>query len=187
MKARERLFYWVGGGVLAGIIIGMCISPLTAQDGKIGEITCTSLKVLNNDGKTMVELGSNFSGGTVKLLSRDGMLRVILADGVRVMNLDGTQVAELSTDPKGGRLDVSGNSYDDGSATIAIDDHGGIVEVWGQSKMSMVDTEDISEQITRSRISVRPEDLNPRASMVVDENGNGAFGKYTKGKWKWIK
>ena len=54
MRPKERMCWAVTGGVLMGIIIGLCISPLTAQDGNFGNITCMNLRVVDAGGKQMV-------------------------------------------------------------------------------------------------------------------------------------
>ena len=58
--------------MLVDIIIGMCVSPLTAQDGKFGEITCTKLRVVDGDGTTLVQAGVDLGDGYVGVISKDG-------------------------------------------------------------------------------------------------------------------
>ena len=98
MQSKERLCWVVTGGVMLGIIIGLCISPLTAQDGNFGEITCTSLRVVNADGKEMATVMTGEYGGDVRVKSKDRT-----TDGVSVA------IMSISSDGAGiSLLDKSG-------------------------------------------------------------------------------
>ena len=80
MKAKERLCWAVVGGLLLGIIIGLCVSPLTARDDRVarekgyfGELICGRLIVVDSDGneRVVVEaeklIGSEDTTGVIEL------------------------------------------------------------------------------------------------------------------------
>ena len=145
MRAKERLCWAATGGVLLGIIIGLCISPLTAQDGNFGEITCTGLKVVNPDGTEAVELDSHFIKGygyggrvTVEGNGRKSPISGgtssasmgVSADGTYAIfwNSEGIPGVLMGSGRKGGyvRLDRKGmGSSEDGSVSININENGG--------------------------------------------------------------
>ena len=61
MKAKERLCWAVVGGLLLGIIIGLCVSPLMAREDRVarekgyfGELICGRLIVVDTDGNKRV-------------------------------------------------------------------------------------------------------------------------------------
>ena len=125
MRTKERLFYWVSGGVLVGIIIGMCISPLTAQNDSFGDITCTGLRVRNPEGRTAVTLGAGDNGGHVNVWGKDGIPMAIMGiwehgGSVGVLGKDG-KVANMSITEDGGFVGAFGK---DGKARVSI----GIIE-----------------------------------------------------------
>ena len=65
---RNRSFStWSPGAVLGVtiLLIGMAVSPTTAQRDKFGEITCTGLTVLNPNGTSAVIVGVDDDGGLV--------------------------------------------------------------------------------------------------------------------------
>ena len=53
MQPKQKFFYMVTGAVLGVtiLLIGMAVSPITAQRGTIGEITCTGLTVVDRGGE----------------------------------------------------------------------------------------------------------------------------------------
>lgn len=119
MKTKQKFFYMVLGGVLsvAVLLIGMAISPLTAErNGSFGEITCTSLEVVNSAGTPVVRL------------SRSGSVEICFADGNMAILL---YAADVSFDhPPGGFVGVYGKS---GRAIMSINEHGGRVSVSGKT------------------------------------------------------
>ena len=50
MNTKQKLQYIVVGGVIGvlGMLIGMTVSPLSAQRDKFGEIECTKLTVVDS-------------------------------------------------------------------------------------------------------------------------------------------
>ena len=157
MKFNERLCWAVAGGVLMGIIIGLCISPLRAQDGNFGEITCTGLKVVGPAGRAAVVIHGSDGGGSVTILGgEDSESHVVLTvteyiggyirvqskdshyvrinDDVTVVDKEtGARYASLGTNFDGGSIRLSGN---DGLPYVTLHPtkYGGNVSVWGRNK-----------------------------------------------------
>ena len=121
MTSKERLCWAVAGGVLLGIIIGLCISPLTAQDGNFDSITCRSLNVVDKHGSPRVSLTGITSGGVVGVFGRDGLsprvtLLGVSGDGggvVAVFDGEGNRAVALETDEDGGAVSVADKSGKD--------------------------------------------------------------------------
>lgn len=66
MKPRERWCWVAAFSAAAGMVIGLCVSPLTAQRGTFGEITCTKLSLVNPDGKDALVLGTKDGNGYIE-------------------------------------------------------------------------------------------------------------------------
>ena len=159
MKSRERLYYWVTGGVLAGIIIGMCMSPLTAQDGKFGEITCTGLKVVNPSGRTMVKLTTDERGGNLTIWGKHVL-----------------PGAKMSIDDRGGNVTVWGRAAKSlGLAFMSIAEHGGTVVVTNEERSKAF----MGIQAHGGMVAVSGKGDYPSAGMVVGEHA-GDFGAWDK-------
>ena len=76
MNTKERLYAVIGGCVGAVLTMVVCsVVPIGAQSkaDRFGEITCNGIKVVNRNGRTMVELGS---GETVVALLESGRTRL---------------------------------------------------------------------------------------------------------------
>ena len=94
------------------------MSPLTAQDGKFGEITCTGLKVVNPGGRTMVKLTTDERGGSVTIWGKH-----VLSG------------AQMSIDERGGNVSVRGRAAKSlGLAFMSIGEHGGAVVVTNEER-----------------------------------------------------
>ena len=185
MKTKQKFFYMVLGGVLsvAVLLIGMAISPLTAErNGSFGEITCTGLMVVNSDGTPAVMLSSL---GMVSISHPDGTLAISLsrtfhddAPGGRVSiySKDHAGTVSMSTGKSGGYVGVYGKDGK-GGVDISIDEHGGRVTV--RSK----DETGAAVMITGKNggyVSVYGKDGKGRSSMEVDKYGNGAVSTWDK-------
>ena len=75
MNTKERLYAVIGGCVGAAVAMVSCsFFPLGAQSqgDKFGEITCTGLKIVAQDGKTGVALGTGAEGSFVAVHGTDG-------------------------------------------------------------------------------------------------------------------
>ena len=184
MKARERLFYWVGGGILVGIIIGMCISPLTAQDGKFGEITCTDLKVLHPDGSPAVWLARLGSYGVMSVYAGEELRASMSSIGkhggaVTIYGKDEDSYGRVSISEHGGHVSIHGK---DGNsrANMGIVEHGGYVSVDGKDRKSRVDV-GISEHGGQVFAYGKGES---QVAIAINEYGNGAVSTWDKNGYR---
>lgn len=114
-----KLVYAGFGGFL--MLIGMLLSPVTAQRDKFGHIECTSLTILDARNNTFGRFGSDQNGGYVMVWGKD--------QGKKI-----TGVAQLLADQNGGRLDVFGNGdystnsllrVHEGRASVRVGSNGG--------------------------------------------------------------
>ena len=116
---RQSLGLMALGSVFT--IIGLLLSPVTAQRDKFGEIECTSLTVVDSEGNVRAvvkNVDDDFGGGIVELYNADGTKTVELFAGrgiggyVRVWSKDegerGPGAVQLNADKNGGRLDIYG-------------------------------------------------------------------------------
>ena len=79
---KTKLVY-IGFGSFFGClctIMGMLVSPVTAQRDKFGDIECTSLRIVDKNGKWKASLGVDEHGG---------YMRVYDSIGNRVLNVNG--------------------------------------------------------------------------------------------------
>ena len=89
MNTKERLYAVIGGCVGAAVAMVSCsFFPLGAQSqgDRFGEITCTGLKIVAQDGKTGVALGTGAEGSFVAVHGTDGKSRrrcVLMSTGDR--------------------------------------------------------------------------------------------------------
>ena len=65
MNTKQKFSYMLFGAVIgiAGLAVGLCVSPLTAQKEVFGEITCTKLTVVSPDGRKTIVLTVDEDGG----------------------------------------------------------------------------------------------------------------------------
>lgn len=162
MQSKERLCWTVTGGVLLGIIIGLCISPLTAQDGNFGNITCTSLRVVDANGTQMVLVSNTKYGGFVAVAKKDGKVGIL-----------------LDTTEHGGAVSVQGKNGEVG-AFIDTDKHGGVVSVQNKDGKPAIrlNVDDINE----GHVAV----VNDRGSPVA-ELGSGHLALMTDdGRYRMV-
>lgn len=114
MNVKQKFGYTLLGGVIAviGMLIGIYQSPLAAQDGKFGEITCTGLKVMDAYGEVMTAIGNDKYGGLIVVTGKDGKPGVL-----------------MGIEEEGGRVDAIGK---DGKSSVRMTttENGGVVGVW---------------------------------------------------------
>ena len=116
------LKHWKVGLVYAAFgslftIVGMLASDVTARRDKFGEIECTRLKIVDDDGVAKVALAvDGNTAGHISIYGTNGLPRVM-----------------LSSDGEGGIVSVSGN---DNQAKVAIASNGagGVIEVYNQNE-----------------------------------------------------
>ena len=119
-------------------VIGMLLSPVTAQRDNIGEIECTRLVVVDPEtGKTSVILSVDEHGGNVIAWGKDGILGAWLGvdehgGSVSTYSKDGKSVASLPITEHGGHVQVNGKG--EGEALMSINEYGnGVVITWDKN------------------------------------------------------
>lgn len=160
MEFKHKFAFAALGSIFT--IVGMLFSPF--QKSRFGEIECTKLRIVNEDGKNRVVLGTRETGGGrlsvydedenaaislgvlqtggyVGIFHRDELLAClsVLGDGgaVVVSGKDGKSRVNLGISKNGGLVNVRGK---DGKARVSlgISKHGGIVNVLGGDDESWV-------------------------------------------------
>lgn len=133
-----KLVYAGFGGFL--MLIGMLLSPVTAQRDKYGHIVCTSLTVVDALGEEKVFLNDNVHGGFVGVIGDDGKSTAGLTIDERgglivTTDSDANTGVVIGVGEHGGRVGVSGKI---GGSVVAIDinEHGGLIKAFGQDGKS---------------------------------------------------
>lgn len=148
MNTTMKFRYSVYGGLLVavGIIIGMVCPPLFGQNDRFGEITCTGLKIMDENGKMRIELDS---GGSVTVFDENEKVRARLLSTTHVIGYDenGSPNAQRS-----GALVVVGD--EEKSAALNATE----ILIFGKNK-SRLTSYDISG------IEINDEDSNPLVQL----------------------
>ena len=133
MQTKQKFFFMVISAVLGVtiLLIGMVVSPTTAQKDTFGEITCTGLTVLGQDGKKRVRL-RDFLGGAVEVWDEDDNISATIYAAfpdVSVYGKDAKGNASLGIDKDGvGHISVVNRNGAYG-VVLGIDEHGGVINV----------------------------------------------------------
>ena len=138
MNTRAKFSYMAFGGALVFLgMLGAMMSPLTAEKDKFGEIECTKLTIVNEEGQTLVGLGAIDQGGVIRLFAKGGRPVASIdvnkhGGGMVSVYGEGNYGAALLADETGGIVSVVGK---DGKAGLTLDvyEHGGKVTVIGNS------------------------------------------------------
>ena len=155
MKVKERVRWAAVAGVLLGIIIGLCISPLTANEDTFGVINCTKLRILGEDGdarvvlysdkhgngrvsvsgndpKSYVFMGVRESGALFSIANKGKPTAVLISDDVSVVDRErGWTYARMAGDDKdGGYISVADKNART-RASMSVRENGGNVTVYG--------------------------------------------------------
>ena len=121
MNYKQKLGYMIlGAGILAvGIIIGQFVTPdIEAQNnGVFDEITCRSLSVVDENGKTAIQLDTSRFDNTVKVFDKVGNESILLTH-----TLFGTTVTVL--DKVGNKAIALGSGVADGNGVAIFDKAG---------------------------------------------------------------
>ena len=127
---------YAGFGFLFAVI-GMLLSPVTAQRDKFGEIECTRLTVVDANGKTGVILTVDEHGGVVSAIGKDGKSGALLGINehggtVGTYGKDGKPRAGFGVYEHGGHVEVRGKG--EGAAVMSINEYGnGAVSTWDKN------------------------------------------------------
>ena len=132
MLRKEVLFAAIGG--IVGAVLTMVsgsFSLLEAQNEsvKLGGITCTEPKVVDEDGTIVGLLSGDEHGGRVSVYDKDGEAKVELSvyEGYGHVGV-GTRVYLIAGEDSG-YVHVLGNG---GKVTMSVDEKSGIVGVYGK-------------------------------------------------------
>ena len=163
---KQKLAYIALGGVL--MLIGMIASnvflpSLFAQRDKFGEIECTSLRVVDARGKTQVRLIASEHHAPIAVFNKNGELCV-----------------GIGTDVQGGAVilyDKDYNKGDKSTASLFINEHGGVVHIKGKRDASA--QLNIDEHGAGLVISGHY-DSKGNVSIGINEKGNGVMSTYDK-------
>ena len=171
---------YAGFGFLFAVI-GMLLSPVTAQRDKFGEIECTGLKVVDADGETVVMLSGYENGGVVtvygkvKLDDSEELSDDIkaLQRAVSVLNAPRPQVT-IGIIKTGGYVDVCGNDGES-KATLGCGEYGGRAAVQGNEGKSRASLSISEYGGLVSATGKDGKDEKPSAGLGIDEDGGIVF------------
>ena len=169
MKRRICVRSMVLGAVimLVGLAVGAIVSPpLIAQhNGVFGEIQCTSLTVVDNMGKTAVELYSS-----------EG-----LANGIVIYNKQGNSAVVLRSTEDSNVVALAGKQGNSAIGLLSHEDVGNSLTICnkqGEEVVMLHSTE------YGGRVDVLNNQAKPRAVMGVNEYGNGAVSTWDKNGYR---
>ena len=164
----HKLRYMALGGLLMfiGMLTASVLMPnLVAQRNRFGDIECTSLRVVDKDGMSRVEIGITSDGedASIFVMDKKGVPQAYISveerrgGRIRVSNKLGEKSASLDVGLFGGRVGVRGKDME--GAKLGVDEHGGyfIVHVGHRQ---------------------------PKVAMGVDESGNGAVSTWDKNGYR---
>ncbi|MDE0298714.1 MAG: hypothetical protein OXN17_08790 [Candidatus Poribacteria bacterium] len=146
MKTKERFFYMVCGAVFGVtiLLIGMAVSPTTAQRDTFGEIICTGLTVVDREGNKRVRLEIDKNDGVIGTWNRHGKIVALMGGRehggvIGIRNRDGEYIARMFSNNGIGTIQVSDLRVTDkvpyGTEWVRLwaADNGGHVAVYGKN------------------------------------------------------
>lgn len=185
MKAIERLGFMVLGGVL--VLMGMCFSPflpLTAQNDRFGNITCTGLRVIDQEGNELIHLSTDEGGGDLVVRGMDDTGR-INAKGVAlgIGDYGGTvyvwgdygSIVNLNASKHGGLILVADKDADF-LARFGVTGKDGSITVFKKAGKPLVRVEDNGHG---GRIVVFSKDGKSEARLSIDDQDGRATVRQT--------
>lgn len=169
-----KLVYAGLGGFL--MLIGMLLSPVTAQRDTFGEIECTALKIVDANGIVSVAVGEGQNGGFVRLFDKEkntvtklnyDKYGEVQCRSVGVVDGSGKGMVALWGVFSGGRVDVFNN---DGlsQATLRVTKHGGHIIANGKNGNASADLR-VTEH--GGRLDVFGKDRLAKATIHASEEG----------------
>ena len=181
MNFGQKLIFAALGSILT--IVGMLFSPF--QKSQFGEIECTKLRIVNEDGKNRVVLATRETGeGRLSVYDEDGdtaiSLGVVESGGYVSVWQNGKSFARLAVLEDGGTVVVDGKDGKSG-VILGIGKHGGIVNVQGQDDKSRVG---LGVDKHGGLVSVLGGDDKSWVALSVDEHGGVVGVKNKEGKRK---
>ncbi len=186
MNTKQKLSYMVVGGIIGvvGMVIGMSVLSVSAARDNFGDIECTSLRVVDKDRRSVVEISAFGHGGIVRVRGHDGMTRAALSVGanggvVAVSDNDGMPRASLYVrkNGQGGGIAVVGR---DGKTKAGLNEaeHGGVVAVYDSNDEVRAG---LYVKAHGGVVTVHGNEGNSGAAVLhVNEYGNGVLSLWDK-------
>ena len=197
---KVKLAYMGFGGIIAiiGMLFGIgMVSSSTAQKDKFGEIECSSLRVVDEDGITRVILSTDDRAGyddenirvSIDGDAYDGSVRVYGEAGSKfgsakaVLGISRVGISEGNVITEKTRQAGYVGAYGDnraGSAELSINKHGGMVDVRGKDPITTGAFIGINQNENGGVVEVYGMgDGKSEARLGISENGGGidVFGK----------
>lgn len=116
---------------MLGTIIGLLLSPVTAQRNKFNTIQCSQLEVVDYAGEVQVHLGTDIYGGSLIVFREGGGFVTIGSSehnsGLSVFDKEEDYLVMIGYNKHGGQVGVF--SKGKGDATMGIDKSGNGVVV----------------------------------------------------------
>lgn len=98
------------GGIIGSLLTTLLVSPVTAQKDKFGEIECTSLTVIDAEGREVVFLSRNEHGGLVSVygMGLESEAKLGIGKHGGHVSVEGKKgIVELNVGKDGAHVDVS--------------------------------------------------------------------------------
>lgn len=151
MKRKEALYAVIGGCVGTVLTMVVCsFLPLGAQSqgDRFGEITCTGLKVVNPDGRTMVKLGYERAGGLIGIRENtlQNLRKVLMEVGEyggeimcmphydddidAILNAESVRMGFIDENTRGGVVQI--NKRFRPLVVMGVNDQGGRLAIFGK-------------------------------------------------------
>lgn len=153
--------------MLIGLAVGAIVSPpLIAQhNGVFGEIQCTKLTVVDNMGKTAVELDSHEEAG----------------NSVTVNNKQGNSAVILRSSELGNIVFLANKQGNSAIVLLSHEDWGNLASIYNNQGKTAVE---LGRSEYGGRVDVFNNQGKTRAVMGVNEYGNGAVSTWDKNGYR---
>lgn len=101
------------------MLVGILLSPVTAQGDTLGDIECTSLRVVDKDGKQVALLEVNSKGGQFNLFGKETLFP---AASISVNDFGGGSLGLSTASKSGARFE----STTEGGVAASFDENGNL-------------------------------------------------------------
>ena len=142
MYTRQKFSYMVFGAVIGitGLAVGLCVSPLMAYRDRFGDIECSDLTVVDENGKAKVRLSSIGGRGCIHVYDENGDSRIGLLVGKgNAVHLNGededSKIGSFLEESVGSHID---GKREPGGVFMSTHEHGGIIFVNGKDRTGWV-------------------------------------------------
>ena len=187
MNTKERLYAVIGGCVGAVLTMVVCsVVPIGAQSkaDRFGEITCNGIKVVDRNGRTMVELGSGETGGIVGIWSNTptyprgvfmeageygGHIKCFPRMEIRdAASVKSVQLGFMNGQTRDGTVEIYGNLLRK-HVVIGVNEHGGHLSVYGKGENRGKASVEINEQ--GGFLGAVGKEMDTGGAIGVNDNG----------------